>query len=164
MVSAVSNVYKIFYYHISIGGCGLPVLVVRYPKEKWRKVNISKFLSQFNKVEASSLVEIPEEDLKRVLDVLERNGCEVTVLPVMSWERQVVTSFLGMLKEVREGKAQPKQLADFAAEIIAEKSLEKMNAELAELLHNAIDFEDNPSIILLNDMENTARQIQKRLP
>jgi hypothetical protein len=142
----------------------LPILAVRYPKEKWRKVNVSKFLSQFKKVEASSLVEVPEENLKRVLNVLERNGCGVTVLPLISTERQVVTSFLGILREVREGKAQPKQLADFAAKIIAEKSLEKMSEELAELLHDAIDFEDNPSIILLNNMENAAKQIEKRAP
>ena len=139
-------------------------MAVRYPKEKWRKVNVSKFLSQFKKVEASSLVEVPEENLKRVLDVLGRNSCEVTVLPVVSTERHVVTSFLGILEEVREGRAQPKQLADFAARIIAEKSLEKMNEELAELLHDAIDFEDNPSIILLNNMENAAKQIEKRTP
>jgi len=50
----------------------LPVLVVRYPKEKWRKVNISRFLSQFKNIEASSLVEVPEADLRRVLEVLER--------------------------------------------------------------------------------------------
>jgi len=85
-------------------------------------------------------------------------------LPVMSLERQIVTSFLGIIEEVREGKDQPKQLADFAAKIIAEKSLEKVNEELAELLHDAIDFEDSPSIILLNDMENAAKQIEKRLP
>jgi len=109
-------------------------------------------------------VEISEEDLKHVLDVLERNSCEVTVLPVMSWERQALRSFLSILSEVREGKAQPKQLADFAAKIIAEKSLEKMDDELAELLHDAIDFEDNHSILLLNDMEKTAKQIEKRLP
>lgn len=142
----------------------MPILAVRYPKEKWRKVNVSKFLSQFRKVEASSLVEIPEENLKRVLRVLERNSCGVTVLPVVSSERHVVTSLLRVLEEVREGRAQPKQLADFAANIIAEKSLEKMNDELAELLHDAIDFEDNPSIILLNEMESTAKQIEKRLP
>jgi len=125
---------------------------------------VSKFLSQFKKVEASSLVEVPEENLKRVLDVLERNSCEVTVLPVVSPERRVVTSLLSILKEVREGRAQPKQLADFAAKIIAEKSFEKMDEELAELLHDAIDFDDNPSIILLNDMENAAKQIEERLP
>lgn len=147
-----------------MGRCRLPFIVVRYPREKWRKVNVSKFLSQFKRVEASSLVEVPEENLKHVLDVLERNSCEVTVLPVMSPERQVVTSFLSVLEEVREGRAQPKQLADFAAKIIAEKSLEIMNGELAELLHDAIDFEENPSIILLNNMENAAKQIQKRLP
>jgi hypothetical protein len=142
----------------------LPIIAVQYPKEKWRKVNVSKFLSQFKKVEASSLVEVPEENLQHVLQVLERNSCKVTVLPVVSTERHIVTSFLHILREVREGKAQPKQLADFAAKIIAEKSLEKMDEDLAELLHDAIDFEDNPSIILLNNMENAARQIEKRIP
>jgi hypothetical protein len=142
----------------------LAILAVRYPKEKWRKVNISKFLSQFKKVEASSLVEILEENLKHVLQVLERNSRKVTVLPVISTERHVTTRFLDILREVREGKAQPKQLADFAAKIIAEKSLEKTSEELAELLHDALDFEDNPSIILLNNMENTAKQIEKRTP
>jgi len=142
----------------------MPILAVRYPKEKWRKVNVSKFLSHFKKVEASSLVEVPDENLKHVLQVLERNSCEVTVLPVVSTERLVVTSFLAILREVRGGRAQPRQLADFAAKIIAEKSLEKMNEELAELLHDAIDFEDNPSIILLNNMENAAEQIEKRAP
>jgi len=82
----------------------------------------------------------------------------------VSEEKKIIGKLFNLIEHVREGRAQPKQLADFAAKTIAERSLEKMSDELAELLHDAIDFEDNPSIILLNDMENTAKQIERRLP
>lgn len=142
----------------------MPLVAVQYPKEKWKKVNVSKFLKKFQKIEASALVQVPGDQLAHFREVLERNGCKITLLPVAHLEKDIVHKFHDLIQDIKEGRTQPKQLADFAAKTMADESLQDLDEELADLLHDAMDFEDNPSVILLNEMEEKIREIEKRLP
>jgi len=40
----------------------------------WRKVNVSKLLRKFEKLDVSAAVRVSEKDLERLLDILERNN------------------------------------------------------------------------------------------
>ena len=52
----------------------MPTVLVGYPKERWRKVNVSKLLRKFEKLDVSAAVRVSEKDLERLLDILERNN------------------------------------------------------------------------------------------
>jgi len=58
-------------------GKKLPVLLVKYPKEPWKKVNMSRLLSQFRKLHISTVVEVPEDEVERVVEILFRNNAQV---------------------------------------------------------------------------------------
>jgi hypothetical protein len=53
------------------------LIIVRFPNERWRKVNLSRFLSKFKTIPVSKVVEVPDEELDKVLEVLKRNKQKV---------------------------------------------------------------------------------------
>ena len=135
---------------------------VRFPKERGRKVNISRFLSRFKKFKPSVLVEIPDEKAEHVLKVLARNDCEVKILKpaLMDIEEKIIEEMLDLVRRIKAGKEEPKVLGRFAIEKIKIFSLEKLGDEIGDLLHLCIEFEDNPSILILNEIERRGRELR----
>ncbi|WP_461863970.1 hypothetical protein [Thermococcus sp.] len=139
----------------------MPLAIVRFPDEKWRKVNVSRFLRKFKTVPASKVVEIPEEELEHVLEVLRRNNCEVEIVePVRDdIEVKVLKDVLKKAEAVRLGIAEPKELEKIAIDAITKFSLKNLSEEVAEILHDCIDFAEQPFIGSLKDIEERAREV-----
>ena len=144
----------------------MPLVVVKFPEERWRKVNVSRFLSRFKTIPVSKIVDVPEEELDRVLEVLRRNGCEVEVVePVRDdIEVKILKEILRRVEAIRLGLAEPKELEKVAVEAISKFSMANLSDEVSEILHDCIDFAENPTISDLNDIESRARDaLGKRL-
>ena len=143
----------------------MPLVVVSFPRERWRKVNVSRFLKKFKSVPASKIVEVPEEELDKVLEVLKRNKCEVQIVePVKDdIEIKILKDLLKKIEAVRLGIVEPKELEKFAVKIIEKFSLENLSDEVAEIIHDCIDFSENPTISELNKMERRVKELLKKL-
>ena len=143
----------------------MPLVVVSFPREKWRKVNVSRFLKKFKSVPASKIVEVPEEELDKVLEVLKRNKCEVQIVePVKDdIEIKILKDLLKKIEAVRLGIAEPKELEKFAVEVIEKFSLKNLSDEVAEIIHDCVDFSENPIISELNEMEKRVKELLKKL-
>ncbi|MHA1380055.1 MAG: hypothetical protein ACTSRG_16915 [Candidatus Helarchaeota archaeon] len=57
----------------------MPVIVVRFPKDPGKKVNMSKFLSKYQKREFSVIVDVSKEDFEHIFKILNRNDCKVLI-------------------------------------------------------------------------------------
>lgn len=139
----------------------MPIVVVRFPEERWRKVNVSRFLSKFKTVPASKVVEVPDEELDRVIEILKRNKCEVKVVePVKDdIEVKILKDILRKIEAIRLGLADPKEFEKIAVDNIAKFSLANLSDDLSDILHDCIDFAENPTIGDLNDIERRARDL-----
>ncbi len=137
------------------------MVVVRFPEEKWRKVNMSRFLSKFKTVPVSKVVEVPDEELDRVIEILKRNKCEVKVVePVKDdIEVKILKDILRKIEAIRLGLADPKELERIAVDNIAKFSLADLSDDLSDILHDCTDFAENPTIGDLNDIERRARDL-----
>lgn len=136
------------------------LVVVKFPKEQWKKVNISRFLSKFEKIHASTIVEIPEKDLDHVLDVLNRNDCKVKLVKPAKkeFEEQIVKELLRLCDKVRMNEAKPEVIEKFAVDKIAKFSLEKFSNKVADILHLAIEFGKEPTFLTLNEIEKECKE------
>ena len=143
----------------------MPLVVVSFPEERWRKVNVSIFLKNFKSVPVSKIVEVPEEELDRVVEILKRNKCEVQIVePVKDdIEIKILKDLLKKIEAVRLGIAEPKELEKFAVEVIEKFSLENLSDEVAEIIHDCVDFSENPIISELNEMERRVKELLKKL-
>ena len=137
------------------------LVAVKFPRERGKKVNISRFLSKFKKFKPSVLVEIPDEKAEHVLKVLSRNNCEVKILKpaLVDVEEKIVDDILDLVRKIKAGKEEPKALGRFAIEKIKIFSLENLSNEVGDLLHLCIEFEDNPSILILNEIERRGKEL-----
>ncbi|MBI5253481.1 MAG: hypothetical protein HY930_03675 [Euryarchaeota archaeon] len=135
------------------------LLVVRFPKKQWKKVNISRFLSKFEKIRASTIIDVPEKELDHVLRVLSRNDCDVKLVkPVKKEvEEKIVSELLKLCQKVRMNEAQPKEIEKFAADAIAKFSLEKLDEEAADILHLGIEFGKEPNLLTLSEIEKECK-------
>jgi len=136
----------------------MPTILVEYPKERWRKVNLSKFLSKFDKLEVSAAVRVSEKDLDRVLSVLKRNNCKVVVTLEEIQERRVVEKILELCVQVRNRQVQPDEIGRFATKIVTETGLEKLEPLVRDILQLAIEFSEDQSFLTLNELEDEARE------
>ncbi len=141
----------------------MPMVLVRFPEERWRKVNVSRFLSKFKTVPASKVVEVPDEELDRVIEVLKRNKCEVKVVePVKDdIEVKILKDILRKIEAIRLGLTESKELERIAVDSIAKFSLSNFSDDLSDILHDCIDFAENPTIGNLNDIERRVRDLLK---
>ena len=141
----------------------MPLVVVRFPEERWRKVNVSRFLSKFKTVPASKVVEVPDEELDRVIEILKRNKCEVKVVePIKDdIEVKILKDILRKIEAIRLGLAETKELERLAADNIAKFSLANLSDDLSDILHDCIDFAENPTIDDLNDIEKRVKGLLK---
>ena len=137
------------------------LIAVKFPREKGKKVNLSRFLRKFHRFRPSLLVEVPDEEAGRVLNVLTRNKCEVLVLKpaFRDVERDILEDMLSLIKRIRAGEEEPTALGKFAVEKIAAFSMKNLSEEVSDLLHLAIEFEENPSILILNQIEREAKKL-----
>ncbi len=137
----------------------MALVAVKFPDEKWRKVNVSRFLKKFEEVPVSKLVKVPEEELDRVLDVLRRNGCIVRLLEPADVETEILNKIIKTANAIKFGSEKPEELGKLAIDAIARIGLENMSDELADLLHDCVDFSENPTITELNEIEKRAREL-----
>ncbi len=139
----------------------MPLAIVRFPDERWRKVNVSRFLRKFKSIPASKVVEIPEEELDHVLEVLKRNNCEVEIVePVKDdIEVRILKDVLRKAEAVRQGIAGPEELERVAVDAIRKFSLANLSEEVAEILHDCMDFAEQPFIGDLKDIEERAKDV-----
>ncbi|RLI76826.1 hypothetical protein DRP05_12050 [Archaeoglobales archaeon] len=142
----------------------MPIAIVRFPDERWRKVNISKFLKKFKSIPASKIIEIPEEELDHVLEILRRNKCDVEIVePVREdVEIKILKDILRKAEAIRLGIAEPKELEKIAVDAIAKFSLMNLSDDVGDILHDCIDFAEQPFIGDLKDIETRAKEILKR--
>ncbi len=66
---------------------------------------------------------------------------------------------LDLAERIRACKEEPKALGKFAVEKIKIFSIEEMSDEVSDILHLAIEFEENPSILILNEIERKIRSL-----
>ena len=137
------------------------MIAVKFPKEKGKKVNISRFLKRFKKFRPSLLVEVPDDEAPHVIEVLRRNNCEIQILKpaLRDFEEKMLKEMLDLVKRIRAGKEEPKALGKFAVEKIKIFSIEEMSDKVSDILHLAIEFEENPSILILNEIERKIRSL-----
>ncbi len=137
------------------------LIAVKFPKEKGKKVNLSRFLGKFHKFRPSLLVEVPDEEAGHVLNILTRNKCEVLILKpaFRDVEKRILEEMLSLIKRIRAGEEEPSALGEFAVEKIAAFSMKNLSEEVSDLLHLAIEFEENPSILILNQLEREAKNL-----
>lgn len=139
----------------------MPLVIVKFPRESGKKVNMSKFLSKFKSIESSRVVDIPDDELPHALDVLSRNKCKVTIAKHANedLEKQLLQRISRLCEKIKEGRAKPKELEELAVNAIAQFSLENLSQELSELLHSSIEFGENPTILILNDIERESKEL-----
>jgi len=137
--------------------------MVKFPKERWRKVNVSKFLRRFKSIKASKIIEVPDDEIDRVIDVLKRNNCSVELIEFVKddVEIKLLKELLKRVEAIRLGVAEPKELEKLAVDAIAKFSLSNLSDEVSELLHDCIDFAEQPFIGDLNEIDKRAKEILK---
>jgi len=136
----------------------MPTVLVEYPKERWRKVNVSKLLRKFDKLDVSAAVRVSEKDLERLLNILERNNCKVVVTHEVIKERRVVEKILELCMQVRNRQVHPDEIGRLAAKTVAEISLENLGHSVRGILQLAIEFSEDHSFLTLNELEDEARE------
>lgn len=134
-------------------------MAVKFPKERWRKVNVSRFLKKFEEIPVSKVVKVPEEELDRVLEVLRRNECMIRLLEPAEVETDILNKILRAVSAIRHGSKNAEELGKIAVDAITKIGLENMSDELADLLHDCIDFSENPTISDLNEIEKRAKSL-----
>ncbi len=141
----------------------MPIVIVKFPNEKWRKVNVSRFLNKFKAIPASKIVDVPDEELDRVIEVLRRNKCDVKIVePVKEdIEIRVLKEIIKKIESIRLGFSQPEELGRIAVDAIAKFSLLNLGEEISELLHDCIDFSEQPFISDLNEIQKRAEELLK---
>ncbi len=139
----------------------MPLAIVKFPSERWRKVNVSRFLSRFKSIPASKIVEIPDEELDHVLEVLKRNNCEVEIVEPLrdDIEVDILKDLLKRIEAIRLGMSEPEELGKLAVEVIKKIGLRELSSDVAEVIHDCIDFAEHPLIGDLNDIEVRVREI-----
>jgi hypothetical protein len=136
----------------------MPTVLIEYPKERWRKVNISKFLSKFDKLNVSAAVRVSEKDLDRLLSVLKRNNCKVIVTHEESRERRIIEKILESCTRIRNRQASPDEIGNLATKTIAEIGLEKLSAPVRDILQLAIEFSEDHNLLTLNELEDETKE------
>ncbi len=138
----------------------MALIMVKFPDERWRKVNLSKFLSRFRSIPVSKVVEVPEEELDKVLEVLKRNKCEVQIVePSGDIEIKILKEILRKIEAVRLGLAEPKELEKVAVDAISRFNLANLSDEVSEILHDCIDFAEQPLLSDLKEIEERIKEI-----
>ncbi len=139
----------------------MPLAIVKFPSERWRKVNVSRFLSRFKSIPASKIVEIPDEELDHVLEVLKRNNCQVEIVePVREdIEINILKDLLKRIEAIRLGMSEPEELGKLAVEVIKKIGLRELSSDVAEIIHDCVGFAEHPLIGDLNDIEVRVRKI-----
>jgi hypothetical protein len=136
------------------------LVVVKFPKEQWKKVNISRFLSKFEKIKASTIIDVPEKELDHVLGILNRNDCDVKLVKPAknAFEEKIVKELSRLCDKVRMKEAEPKEIEKFAVDKIAKFSLEKFSEEVADILHLAVEFGKEPTFLTLSEIEKGCKE------
>ncbi len=67
----------------------MPVLVIKFPEDNARKVNMSRFLSKYTKREFSVIVDVERERLPHIFEILNRNECKV----LMAQDQSLIIDF-----------------------------------------------------------------------
>jgi len=137
----------------------MPTILVEYPKERWKKVNISKLLRRFDKLDVSAAVRISDKDLKRLLPILERNDCKVIVTHEDLEEREIAEKFLDLCVKVRSRQAKPEEIGQLATKIIVDFGLENLDSAVRDIVHLATEFSEDHNILTLNELEDKTREI-----
>jgi|Deesub1362B_J571_1020462.scaffolds.fasta_scaffold65252_1 hypothetical protein len=78
--------------------------------------------------------------------------------------RDIPDEILLLVERIRAGDEEPLLLGRFAVEQIVAFSMINLDEEVADLLHLAIEFEENPSMLLLNLIERRARMLSTPPP
>lgn len=74
-------------------------------------------------------------------------------------EIKILKELLKMVEAVRFGVAEPKELEKLAVDAIAKFSLSNLSDEISELLHDCIDFAEQPFIGDLNEIESMTKEM-----
>lgn len=73
----------------------------------------------------------------------------------------ILKDILRKIEAIRLGLAEPKELERLAVDNIAKFSLANLSDDLSDLLHDCIDFAENPTISDLNDIGQRAKELLK---
>ncbi|MBI4257760.1 MAG: hypothetical protein HY619_02290 [Thaumarchaeota archaeon] len=140
----------------------MPLLLVKMPKN-WRKVNVSRFITkhQIKKIDTSLVLEVPENQIKRVTEVLTKNQCEITVAHLEPEERRIAEHLLDLCQQIRAGKEKPKAMKMFTDTVL--KKHPKLSDDTMNLIHLAIEFVEEPVITGLFELEEEARELLNKL-
>lgn len=142
----------------------MSLLIVKFPDENWRKVNVSRFLSKFKNMDVSKVVEVSDDELEHVLEVLKRNNCIVEIVEPKKddFEIPILKKVILKSEGIRLGVAEPKELEKIALDAIVKFSLENLSEEVSEILHDCIDFAETPLLSDLEDIEGRAKEVLKK--
>ncbi|MBD3229768.1 MAG: hypothetical protein GF329_16420 [Candidatus Lokiarchaeota archaeon] len=129
----------------------MPILLVKFPKEMSKKVNMSRFLSKYEKIDISVAVNIQINDLEHVLEVLNRNDCEIIIAEEV--EKQVIKPILPLIKNIRSGIVSPEKMGEYVEKILEKYNRSNLNNEIVEILDLCEQFSQNPQIDFLNELQ-----------
>ena len=140
----------------------MPLLIVKMPKN-WRKVNVSRFISrnQLKKIDTSLVLDVSQDQVERVSKILTRNHCEVIIAHLEPKEHRIVERLLQLTRQIREGRSEPSEMKTFTDKVLKEQS--KISDDVMNLIHLATEFEEEPSILTLNQLEHEAQELLNHL-
>ncbi|MHA1312143.1 MAG: hypothetical protein ACTSQO_14610 [Candidatus Helarchaeota archaeon] len=137
----------------------MPLLLVKFPEEMSKKVNMSRFLSKFSKLDVSVVVNIQLNDLKHVLEILNRNDCEIIIAEEM--EDHIINTLLPIIKKIRAGLIAPEKIGEYCNKIIETYGESNLKNEIIDVLKDGIKFSENLQINTLNDLQTKIELLLK---
>ena len=135
----------------------MPILLVKFPDEMSKKVNMSRFLSKYHKIDISVVVNVQLNEIDHVLEVLKRNNCKVIVTEEIKY--QILKPLVPLLKNIRNGNTDPDKLSEYLSMIEEKYDKSIIDSEVNEILNLCEEFIKNPTLPLLNNLQNKVELI-----
>ncbi|MHA1229301.1 MAG: hypothetical protein ACTSRP_04660 [Candidatus Helarchaeota archaeon] len=129
----------------------MPLILVKFPDEMSKKVNMSRFLSKYIKLDVSVVVDVNINDLAHVLEILKRNNCKVIVAEEV--ENQIIRSLIPIIKNIKSGSISPEKVGEFCNEVLEKYGSDNIEPEILEILNLCQKFSVDPHIDILNEIQ-----------
>ncbi|MHA1270683.1 MAG: hypothetical protein ACTSPY_12895 [Candidatus Helarchaeota archaeon] len=130
----------------------MPLILVKFPEEMSKKVNMSRFLSKYSKLDISVVVEVQINELNHILEILKRNDCKITIAEIV--EDQIIKTLLPIIKNIRLGSTEPRKVGEYCKEVLDKYGENNLKPEILEIMRLCEEFSSDLKIDTLNKIQN----------
>jgi hypothetical protein len=135
------------------------IILLKMPQD-WRKVNISRMLARkkgLKKIGNRLVLEVSDDTLDDLLNTLKARECDVKVaFEREPKERRILKQLLKLCEDIRNGTKRPSSAKKVVKLIYAREK--EFPDSIADILHALIEFEEQPSIVALNQVISEIRE------